>query len=187
MLFSVFWPNGWMALFDMQLYGEYQEHHGGSGRREATRLLTERQIKKHGTHPHSHGKVRHGHGHRSHGQDGCHGRHQHSSYNRQRNRRQSTMGKETTYEQRTEADLMSSMKKKRSYSKCRGKLQQFKKRKMLQFVCCLMFFFCRLHSTGPEIPCDQAGGRLDLPRAVRHYNGAGQLDNGLCQCKESTR
>lgn len=120
---------------DLQLYGEYQEQQGGSGRREATRLLTERQIKKHGTHPHSHGKVRHGHGHRSYGQDGCHGRHQHSSYNRQRNRRQSTMGTETTYEQRTEADLMSSMKKKRSYSKCRGKLQQFKKKNSQKSIC----------------------------------------------------
>uniref|UniRef100_A0A669E7B5 Chloride channel, voltage-sensitive 1a n=1 Tax=Oreochromis niloticus TaxID=8128 RepID=A0A669E7B5_ORENI len=36
---------------------------GGSGRREATRLLTERQIKKHRTHHCSHARTRHGHGH----------------------------------------------------------------------------------------------------------------------------
>uniref|UniRef100_A0AAX7VX32 Chloride channel, voltage-sensitive 1a n=1 Tax=Astatotilapia calliptera TaxID=8154 RepID=A0AAX7VX32_ASTCA len=35
-----------------------------SGRREATRLLTERQIKKHGTHHRSHARTRHGHGRR---------------------------------------------------------------------------------------------------------------------------
>uniref|UniRef100_A0A8C8A2E3 Chloride channel, voltage-sensitive 1a n=1 Tax=Oryzias sinensis TaxID=183150 RepID=A0A8C8A2E3_9TELE len=34
-------------------------HHGASGRREATRLLTERQIKKHGRHDHR--KTRHAH------------------------------------------------------------------------------------------------------------------------------
>uniref|UniRef100_A0A8C7G7X9 Chloride channel, voltage-sensitive 1a n=1 Tax=Oncorhynchus kisutch TaxID=8019 RepID=A0A8C7G7X9_ONCKI len=38
-----------------QLYGEYHEHTGGSGRREATRLLTERQWKKHHHHHHHHG------------------------------------------------------------------------------------------------------------------------------------
>uniref|UniRef100_A0AAX7SR04 Chloride channel protein n=1 Tax=Astatotilapia calliptera TaxID=8154 RepID=A0AAX7SR04_ASTCA len=36
-----------------------------SGRREATRLLTERQIKKHGTHHRSHARTRHGHGRRA--------------------------------------------------------------------------------------------------------------------------
>uniref|UniRef100_A0A665TXB5 CLCN1 n=1 Tax=Echeneis naucrates TaxID=173247 RepID=A0A665TXB5_ECHNA len=36
------------------------EHQGGSGRREAARLLTERQIKKHGNHPRSHGRTRRG-------------------------------------------------------------------------------------------------------------------------------
>uniref|UniRef100_A0A3P8RU09 CLCN1 n=1 Tax=Amphiprion percula TaxID=161767 RepID=A0A3P8RU09_AMPPE len=41
------------------------ENQGGSGRREATRLLTERQIKKHGNHPRSHGRTRHGHGRRN--------------------------------------------------------------------------------------------------------------------------
>uniref|UniRef100_A0A8C8A6J4 Chloride channel, voltage-sensitive 1a n=1 Tax=Oryzias sinensis TaxID=183150 RepID=A0A8C8A6J4_9TELE len=34
------------------------EHHGASGRREATRLLTERQIKKHGRHDHRKTQVR---------------------------------------------------------------------------------------------------------------------------------
>lgn len=107
----------------LQLYGEYQEHQGGSGRREARRLLTERQIKKHGSH--CHGKARHGHAHRSHGQDGFHGRHQHGAHNRQRPRRQSSMGAEGSREQRDEADLVSSVKKRRSYSKCRGNPRQW--------------------------------------------------------------
>uniref|UniRef100_A0A669E981 Chloride channel, voltage-sensitive 1a n=1 Tax=Oreochromis niloticus TaxID=8128 RepID=A0A669E981_ORENI len=45
---------------------------GGSGRREATRLLTERQIKKHRTHHCSHARTRHGHGHGRRGQNGYH-------------------------------------------------------------------------------------------------------------------
>ncbi|XP_076611490.1 chloride channel protein 1-like [Chaetodon auriga] len=110
------------------LYGEYQEHQGGSGRREATRLLTERQIKKHGNHPRSHGRTRHGR--RSHGQNGYHGRHghQHGYHSRQRNRRQSNMEAEADDGQAAEPDLMSSMKKKRSYSKCRdciARVQRF--------------------------------------------------------------
>lgn len=50
-----------------------------------------------------------------------------------------------------------------------------------------MFGSVRLHSTSPEVPRDQAGRRLDLPRYVGHHDGAGQLDNGLCQCKEPAR
>ncbi|KAL7381227.1 hypothetical protein ABVT39_002423 [Epinephelus coioides] len=109
------------------LYGEYQENQGGSGRREATRLLTERQIKKHGNHHHSHSKTRHGR--RSHGQNGYHSRHQHSYHSRHRNRRKSNMeaGDEQD-EQTAEPDLTSSIKKKRSYSKCRdciARVQRF--------------------------------------------------------------
>ncbi|XP_037650050.1 LOW QUALITY PROTEIN: chloride channel protein 1a [Sebastes umbrosus] len=110
------------------LYGEYQENQGGSGRREATRLLTERQIKKHGNHPRSHGRTRHGR--RSHGQNGYHSRHQHGYHSRQRNRRQSNMEAEGDEqdEQTAEPDLTSSTRKKRSYSKCRdciARVQQF--------------------------------------------------------------
>ncbi|KAM7373642.1 hypothetical protein PAMP_008480 [Pampus punctatissimus] len=99
------------------LYGEYQENQGGSGRREATRLLTERQIKKHGSHPRGHGRSRHGHSRRSHGQNGYHSRHGYHS--RQRNRRQSNMEADMSEEQTAEPDLTSSTKKKRSYTKCR--------------------------------------------------------------------
>ncbi|XP_013769311.1 chloride channel protein-like [Pundamilia nyererei] len=108
------------------LYGEYQENQGGSGRREATRLLTERQIKKHGTHHRSHARTRHGHGRR--GQNGYHSRHQYSYYSRQRNRRQSNMETDAAEEQTAEPDLASSVKKKRSYSKCRdciARVQRF--------------------------------------------------------------
>ncbi len=48
----------------------------------------------------------------------------------------------------------------------------------------MVFGFVRLHSSGPEIPRDQVGRRLDLPDFAGHHDGAGQLDNGLCQCKE---
>ncbi|KAI4818117.1 hypothetical protein KUCAC02_011480, partial [Chaenocephalus aceratus] len=92
------------------LYGEYQENQGGSGRREATRLLTERQIKKHGNHPRSHGRTRHGR--RSHGQNGDHSRHQLGYYSRQR-RRQSAMDTEGEEQDQTaEPDPTSSTKKK---------------------------------------------------------------------------
>ncbi|XP_062266610.1 chloride channel protein 1-like [Platichthys flesus] len=104
------------------LYGEYQEHQGGSGRREATRLLTERQIKKHGDHHRGHGKTRHGLGRR--GQNGYQSRYQ----SRHRNRRQSNMEAEAADEQAADPDIMSSMKKKRSYSKCRdciARVQRF--------------------------------------------------------------
>ncbi|KAM6899715.1 chloride channel protein-like [Xenentodon cancila] len=103
------------------LYGEYQEHLGGSGRREATRLLTERQIKKHGNHHDSHEKTPHGHGH--HDQDPPHG---HDS--RQRTKYQSYMENEAADDQAAEQDLSSSIKRKRSYSKCRdciARVQRF--------------------------------------------------------------
>ncbi|XP_072304363.1 chloride channel protein-like isoform X2 [Eucyclogobius newberryi] len=92
------------------LYGEYQEHQGGSGRREATRLLTERQIKKHG----GRGLGRkHGLGRRSHGQNGFQSR-----YSRYRSRRQSNM-EGAAVEEEPEPEPPSSLKKKRSVSKCR--------------------------------------------------------------------
>lgn len=54
-----------------------------------------------------------------------------------------------------------------------------------EHVC--VFGFIRLYSTGPEVPCDQAGRRLDLPCSVGHHDGTGQLDNGLRQRKEPAR
>ncbi|XP_068567561.1 chloride channel protein 1-like [Cebidichthys violaceus] len=110
------------------LYGEYQENQGGSGRREATRLLTERQIKKHGNHHRSHGRGRHGR--RGPGQNGYHSRHQHGYHSRQRNRRQSNMEAEgdEQEEQTAKPDLTSSIKNRRSYSKCRdciARVQRF--------------------------------------------------------------
>ncbi|XP_034401401.1 chloride channel protein 1-like [Cyclopterus lumpus] len=101
-----------------QLYGEYQENQGGSGRREATRLLTERQIKKHGNHPG--GRPRHGRP----GQNGCRGRH----HGRTRNRRQFEADGDERDEQAAERDLATSAKKRRSYSKCRdciARVQRF--------------------------------------------------------------
>ncbi|KAK5613965.1 Chloride channel protein 1 [Crenichthys baileyi] len=102
------------------LYGEYQEHQGGSGRREATRLLTERQIKKHGNHHHSHGRTRHVHGRHSHS-------HQHADHSRQKTRFQPNMENEAADEQMAENDF-TSMRKMRSYSKCRdciARVQRF--------------------------------------------------------------
>ncbi|XP_062414516.1 chloride channel protein 1-like [Pungitius pungitius] len=108
------------------LYGEYQENQGGSGRREATRLLTERQIKKHGNHHRGYGRTRHGR--RGPGQNGFHGRHQHGHHARQRNRRHSNTEADEQDEQMSEPGLPSSMKKRRSYSKCRdciARVQRF--------------------------------------------------------------
>ncbi|KAI3358908.1 hypothetical protein L3Q82_015301, partial [Scortum barcoo] len=129
------WKNGktWEKQQNMmrhrKLYGEYQEHQGGSRRREATRLLTERQIKKHGNvSPRHHGRPRHGHGRCGHSQNGCRHGHQHSYHGRHRNRQQANMEADAADEQMTEADLTSSMKKKRSYSKCRdciARVQRF--------------------------------------------------------------
>ena len=42
--------------------GSTRSSGGGSGRREATRLLTERQIRKHGSLPDTHGRKRRGYG-----------------------------------------------------------------------------------------------------------------------------
>ncbi|XP_028298678.1 chloride channel protein 1a [Gouania willdenowi] len=83
------------------LYGEYQENQGGSGRREATRLLRERQIKKHG---------------------GSHGRHgnKHNVHGRQRNRPQSNVEMGANDEPTTEPEITSATKKKHSYTKCRA-------------------------------------------------------------------
>uniref|UniRef100_A0A3Q3GQY9 Chloride channel, voltage-sensitive 1a n=1 Tax=Kryptolebias marmoratus TaxID=37003 RepID=A0A3Q3GQY9_KRYMA len=94
------------------LYGEYQEHQGGSGRREATRLLTERQIKKHGIKKHhNHGRTRHGH----------------SCHSRQKAKSQPNMENEAADEKMPEKDLTSYLKKKRSFSKCRciARVQRF--------------------------------------------------------------
>uniref|UniRef100_I3JIZ1 Chloride channel, voltage-sensitive 1a n=1 Tax=Oreochromis niloticus TaxID=8128 RepID=I3JIZ1_ORENI len=72
--------------------------------------------------------TRHGHGHGRRGQNGYHSRHQYSYYSRQRNRRQSNMETDAADEQTAEPDLTSSVKKKRSYSKCRdciARVQRF--------------------------------------------------------------
>ncbi|XP_027891892.1 chloride channel protein 1-like [Xiphophorus couchianus] len=94
------------------LYGEYQENQGGSGRREATRLLTERQIKKHGNHHHhSLERTQHTtHGRHSHG-------YQHGNHSRQKTRFQPNMESETTDEQMADNEF-NSMRKMRPYSKC---------------------------------------------------------------------
>nr|XP_057902712.1 chloride channel protein 1-like [Doryrhamphus excisus] len=101
------------------LYGEYQEQQGGPSRREARRLLTERQIKKHGRHPGGTAKARlQGHGRRS--QNGFQGR----RHSWQRKRRQSSVAEESAEGQNSE----SSMKPRSSYSKCRdcvGRVQRF--------------------------------------------------------------
>ncbi|KAF7642350.1 hypothetical protein LDENG_00259630 [Lucifuga dentata] len=113
-----------------ELYGEYQEHQGGSGRREATRLLTERQIKKHGSHHPGHGKARHGHGRHGHSRNGqhvCHG-HRHDQQSRRSNRQQPHAETGNAEEETVEPEQVSSVKKKRSYSKCRdgvARVQRF--------------------------------------------------------------
>uniref|UniRef100_A0A8D0CTJ9 Chloride channel, voltage-sensitive 1a n=1 Tax=Sander lucioperca TaxID=283035 RepID=A0A8D0CTJ9_SANLU len=68
------------------------------------------------------------HGRRGHGQNGCHSRHQHGYHSRQRNRHQPNMEAEADEPDEQTADLTSSMKKKRSYSKCRdciARVQRF--------------------------------------------------------------
>uniref|UniRef100_A0AAR2JZW0 Chloride channel protein n=1 Tax=Pygocentrus nattereri TaxID=42514 RepID=A0AAR2JZW0_PYGNA len=87
------------------LYGEYREHPGGSRRREATRLLTERQLKKHGAH-HHHGHHQHGH----------HGR----SHSRHRSRRHLELEIGSFHDrEKPEETHTSSIKTRRSYSKCK--------------------------------------------------------------------
>nr|XP_015829471.2 chloride channel protein 1a [Nothobranchius furzeri] len=102
------------------LYGEYQEHHGGLGRREATRLLTERQIKKHRIRKHhDHGRTRSGRGH--------HGN-QHGHHNRPRAEFQPNGDNDVPDEQMVGKHLTSYQQKKRSYSNCRdciARVQRF--------------------------------------------------------------
>ncbi|XP_045082285.1 chloride channel protein 1-like isoform X2 [Coregonus clupeaformis] len=107
------------------LYGEYSEHPGGSGRREATRLLTERQWKKHdhGHHP----QHRHGHHHHGHHHGHPHGhRHGHGLHSRHRGRHHSDEAGHA--HMATEQGNPLSIKKRRSYSKCRdcvARVQRF--------------------------------------------------------------
>ncbi|XP_072530553.1 chloride channel protein 1a [Salminus brasiliensis] len=103
------------------LYGEYREHPGGSRRREATRLLTERQLRKHGGHHHGH----HHHGH--HGQHGQHSRHG-RSHSRHRRHHHLELEIGSTRDKENEETHTSSIKKQRSYSKCRdcvARVQRF--------------------------------------------------------------
>ncbi|XP_013866797.1 chloride channel protein 1a isoform X2 [Austrofundulus limnaeus] len=103
------------------LYGEYQENQGGSGRREATRLLTERQIKKHEIKKHHNlGRTRHSysHGHQH------HGRHTAKSQPNMENEAAADDDDEKT----AEKDLTSGLKKERCSSKCRdciARVQRF--------------------------------------------------------------
>ncbi|XP_012685024.1 chloride channel protein 1a [Clupea harengus] len=100
------------------LGGEYHEHPGSSRRREATRLLTERQWKKQHHHHHSHHHHGHSHGHRGHSRS-HHGRH-HS--------RHPATEDDAGKTPKSEQDHMSSLKKRRSYSKCRdcvARVQKF--------------------------------------------------------------
>uniref|UniRef100_W5KQE4 Chloride channel, voltage-sensitive 1a n=1 Tax=Astyanax mexicanus TaxID=7994 RepID=W5KQE4_ASTMX len=104
------------------LYGEYREHPGGSQRREATRLLTERQLRKHGHHHHHHGH----HHHRHHGHHGHHSR----SHSRHRHHLEQEIGSDG---EKPEEIHTSSIKKQRSYSKCRdcvARVQRFLVRKL---------------------------------------------------------
>ncbi|KAM6959194.1 chloride channel protein 1a [Aplochiton taeniatus] len=101
------------------LYGEYHENSGGSVRREATRLLTERQLKKHGQQHHGHhrhqGHHRHGlpHGHHGHS-------HEHGHHRRHGKRNHSDTEAELPHaDPAMENSHISSIKKRRSYSKCR--------------------------------------------------------------------
>ncbi|XP_071223636.1 chloride channel protein 1-like isoform X1 [Salvelinus alpinus] len=111
------------------LYGEYSEHPSGSGRRrEATRLLTERQWKKHDHHQHGHHlQHRHGHHHHSHHHGHPHSHtHGHGHHSRHRGRHHSDeAGPAHTA---TEQGNPLSIKKRRSYSKCRdcvARVQRF--------------------------------------------------------------
>nr|XP_055076653.1 chloride channel protein 1a isoform X1 [Misgurnus anguillicaudatus] len=108
------------------LYGEYREPPGGSQRREATRLLTERQRKKHGGshhHGHPHG---HHHHHAHHGQGHSGNRH-HGHRHRGHHHQQLETGSAPD-KQEQEQTQTSSFKKRRSYSKCRdcvARVQKF--------------------------------------------------------------
>uniref|UniRef100_A0A8C7JRQ6 Chloride channel, voltage-sensitive 1a n=1 Tax=Oncorhynchus kisutch TaxID=8019 RepID=A0A8C7JRQ6_ONCKI len=111
------------------LYGEYSEHPGGSGRRrEATRLLTERQWKKHDHHHHGHHpQHRHGHHHHSHHHGHPHSHtHGHGHHSRHRGRHHSDEAGHA--HMATEQGNPLTIKKRRSYSKCRdcvARVQRF--------------------------------------------------------------
>ncbi|XP_029513982.1 chloride channel protein 1-like isoform X2 [Oncorhynchus nerka] len=114
---------------NVMLYGEYSEHPGGSGRRrEATRLLTERQWKKHDHHHHGHHpQHRHGHHHHSHHHGHPHSHtHGHGHHSRHRGRHHSDEAGHA--HMATEQGNPLSIKKRRSYSKCRdcvARVQRF--------------------------------------------------------------
>uniref|UniRef100_A0A674F435 Chloride channel, voltage-sensitive 1a n=1 Tax=Salmo trutta TaxID=8032 RepID=A0A674F435_SALTR len=111
------------------LYGEYSEHPGGSGRRrEATRLLTARQWKKHDHHHHGHHpQHRHGHHHHSHHHGHPHSHtHGHGHHSRHRGRHHSDEAGHA--HMATEQGNPLSIKKRPSYSKCRdcvARVQRF--------------------------------------------------------------
>uniref|UniRef100_A0A8C7UH70 Chloride channel, voltage-sensitive 1a n=1 Tax=Oncorhynchus mykiss TaxID=8022 RepID=A0A8C7UH70_ONCMY len=111
------------------LYGQYSEHPGGSGRRrEATRLLTERQWKKHDHHHHGHHpQHRHGHHHHSHHHGHPHS-HTHGRGHHSRHRGRHHSDEAGQAHEATEQGNPLSIKKRRSYSKCRdcvARVQRF--------------------------------------------------------------
>ncbi|CDQ67163.1 unnamed protein product [Oncorhynchus mykiss] len=111
------------------LYGQYSEHPGGSGRRrEATRLLTERQWKKHDHHHHGHHpQHRHGHHHHSHRHGHPHS-HTHGRGHHSRHRGRHHSDEAGQAHEATEQGNPLSIKKRRSYSKCRdcvARVQRF--------------------------------------------------------------
>eukprot|EP00063_Salmo_salar_P058071 XP_014032906.1 PREDICTED: chloride channel protein 1-like isoform X2 [Salmo salar] len=114
---------------NVMLYGEYSEHPGGSGRRrEATRLLTARQWKKHDHHHHGHHpQHRHGHHHHSHHHGHPHSHtHGHGHHSRHRGLHHSDEAGHA--HMATEQGNPLSIKKRPSYSKCRdcvARIQRF--------------------------------------------------------------
>ncbi|XP_061823849.1 chloride channel protein 1-like [Nerophis lumbriciformis] len=96
------------------LYGEYQEQQRGPGEREARRLLTEQQIKKHGHHP----KARL-HGFSRGSQNGFQGHRRSFQQNWQKKRRQSGVAADAAEDPSSESKLSSSIKNRRTYPKCR--------------------------------------------------------------------
>ncbi|XP_021427612.2 chloride channel protein 1 isoform X2 [Oncorhynchus mykiss] len=114
---------------NVMLYGQYSEHPGGSGRRrEATRLLTERQWKKHDHHHHGHHpQHRHGHHHHSHHHGHPHS-HTHGRGHHSRHRGRHHSDEAGQAHEATEQGNPLSIKKRRSYSKCRdcvARVQRF--------------------------------------------------------------
>uniref|UniRef100_A0AAY4CYA4 CBS domain-containing protein n=1 Tax=Denticeps clupeoides TaxID=299321 RepID=A0AAY4CYA4_9TELE len=97
------------------LLGEYHEPSGGPRRKEATRLLAERHLKRHSSFEPRHG----GHHHR-------HDRHGHSHHGRQRSQHQ--CGDPEAAKTEASEENNSSLKKRRSFSKCRdcvARVQKF--------------------------------------------------------------